>query len=71
MCSDELQHNRLIGPYRKYYMAVVKGSKDDIYRRTADDVDVLDVALQVDCLMEQSSDPNILGRAWVGWKSWC
>ena len=25
---------------------------------------------QVDCLIDHASDPNVLGRTWVGWESW-
>ena len=25
---------------------------------------------QVDCLVEQATDPNILGRTWIGWSPW-
>lgn len=30
----------------------------------------LDVEDQVDCLIEQATDPNILGRMWQGWAPW-
>ncbi|KAI9103040.1 hypothetical protein DFS34DRAFT_576740, partial [Phlyctochytrium arcticum] len=26
---------------------------------------------QVECLIDQATDPNILGRAWRGWGPWC
>jgi DNA-dependent protein kinase catalytic subunit len=25
---------------------------------------------QVECLIDQATDPNILGRSWGGWASW-
>ncbi|XP_028288750.1 DNA-dependent protein kinase catalytic subunit isoform X2 [Parambassis ranga] len=25
---------------------------------------------QVDCLLDQATDPNVLGRVWVGWEPW-
>jgi len=25
---------------------------------------------QVDCLIDQATDPNILGRTWFGWAPW-
>jgi len=28
------------------------------------------VAEQVDVLIEQATDPNILGRTWQGWAPW-
>ncbi|XP_068566169.1 DNA-dependent protein kinase catalytic subunit [Cebidichthys violaceus] len=30
----------------------------------------LSVEKQVDCLLDQAMDPNVLGRAWVGWEPW-
>ena len=30
----------------------------------------LDVEDQVDCLIEQATDPNVLGRMWQGWAPW-
>ncbi|KAJ8280685.1 hypothetical protein GJAV_G00057750 [Gymnothorax javanicus] len=30
----------------------------------------LSVEAQVDCLLDQATDPNILGRVWVGWEPW-
>ena len=27
----------------------------------------LDIAEQVDCLIEQARDPQVLGRSWIGW----
>ena len=69
--SDELDQNRSIGPYRKYYQSVAKGGKDAAKRRSVFDEGPLDVAMQVDCLIDQATDPNILGRTWLGWKSWC
>uniref|UniRef100_A0A3Q3ESV4 DNA-dependent protein kinase catalytic subunit n=1 Tax=Kryptolebias marmoratus TaxID=37003 RepID=A0A3Q3ESV4_KRYMA len=30
----------------------------------------LSVEKQVDCLLDQATDPNVLGRAWMGWEPW-
>lgn len=30
----------------------------------------LTVEKQVDCLLDQATDPNVLGRVWVGWEPW-
>lgn len=30
----------------------------------------LSVEQQVQCLIEQASDPNLLGRTWLGWEPW-
>ena len=29
-----------------------------------------DVEEQVDCLIDHATDPNILGRTYVGWEPW-
>jgi len=26
---------------------------------------------QVDCLVDQATDPSILARSWFGWGAWC
>lgn len=30
----------------------------------------LSVENQVDCLIDQATDPNVLGRVWAGWEPW-
>jgi len=30
----------------------------------------LTVDQQVDCLVDLATDPNVLGRFWVGWEPW-
>lgn len=30
----------------------------------------LSVETQVDCLIEQATDPNVLGRTYSGWEPW-
>ncbi|KAG7524628.1 DNA-dependent protein kinase catalytic subunit [Solea senegalensis] len=30
----------------------------------------LSVEKQVDCLIDQATDPNVLGRVWAGWEPW-
>uniref|UniRef100_A0A3Q2CEF8 DNA-dependent protein kinase catalytic subunit n=1 Tax=Cyprinodon variegatus TaxID=28743 RepID=A0A3Q2CEF8_CYPVA len=30
----------------------------------------LTVEQQVECLLDQATDPNVLGRVWVGWEPW-
>ncbi|KAJ0023075.1 hypothetical protein NQD34_015209 [Periophthalmus magnuspinnatus] len=32
--------------------------------------EALSVEKQVDCLLDQATDPNVLGRVWVGWEPW-
>jgi DNA-dependent protein kinase catalytic subunit len=31
---------------------------------------VLSPEEQAECLLDQATDPSILGRTWVGWRSW-
>ena len=54
---------------RRCYVKVLKGSEDtDIRaRRPASGLSVED---QVACLLNQATDPNILGRMWQGWEPW-
>jgi len=30
----------------------------------------LTVDQQLDCLIDLATDPNILGRLWIGWEPW-
>lgn len=36
----------------------------------ADDSKGLTPEEQAECLLDQATDPSILGRTWVGWRSW-
>ena len=47
---------------------VVLGGQDSL-RRTLP-AEGLSIEQQVDVLVEQASDPNILGRTWIGWAPW-
>jgi len=38
-----------------------------ISKKNAKLITNLSVVEQVDCLIDHSIDPNILGRTWVGW----
>lgn len=51
----------------KALQAIVKGDNSHNFRATVDG-DALDVDDQVQCLLDQATDPNILGRTWQGWK---
>ena len=49
--------------------AIVKGDKAHNFRSTVSGK-MLSVEEQVRCLLDQATDPNILGRSWQGWKPW-
>ncbi|XP_067887902.1 DNA-dependent protein kinase catalytic subunit isoform X2 [Heterodontus francisci] len=51
------------------YVAVAMGDKDHNVRAREPE-EGLSVERQVDCLIDQATDPNILGRVWVGWEAW-
>ncbi len=43
---------------------VVRGSEMEEKER-------LDVREHVESLISMATDPNILGRTWIGWSPWC
>jgi len=49
---------------------VVMGPEGSIRRELGGPDRVLSVEQQVDCLIEQATDPSILGRTWQGWAPW-
>uniref|UniRef100_A0A8C6A8F9 DNA-dependent protein kinase catalytic subunit n=1 Tax=Marmota marmota marmota TaxID=9994 RepID=A0A8C6A8F9_MARMA len=51
------------------YTAVARGSKDHNIRAREPDSG-LSEETQVKCLIDQATDPNILGRTWEGWEPW-
>ncbi|KAM3927958.1 DNA-dependent protein kinase catalytic subunit [Leptodactylus fuscus] len=53
----------------EYFCAVTKGSKEYNIRATEPE-DGLSEEIQVKCLIDQATDPNILGRVWRGWEPW-
>ncbi|XP_004680100.1 PREDICTED: DNA-dependent protein kinase catalytic subunit [Condylura cristata] len=52
-----------------HYVAVARGSKDHNIRAQEPESGLLEEA-QVKCLIDQATDPNILGRTWEGWEPW-
>jgi len=48
---------------------IVKGDANHTFRATLSGQN-LSVDEQVRCLLDQATDPNILGRSWQGWKPW-
>ncbi|XP_062044500.1 DNA-dependent protein kinase catalytic subunit isoform X2 [Lepus europaeus] len=51
------------------FKAVAGGSKDHNIR-AREPQSGLSAETQVKCLIDQATDPNILGRTWVGWEPW-
>lgn len=50
-------------------VAVARGQESHNIRARHKEKD-LSVEEQVECLIDQATDPNILGRVWVGWEPW-
>ncbi len=47
---------------RRYMLEAEKASSCAKYSLTPEQ--------QAECLIDQATDPNILGRAWLGWEPW-
>lgn len=56
-------------PAVKGMLDVARGAKESNIRAKKGEKD-LSVEDQVDCLLDQATDPNLLGRVWVGWEPW-
>ncbi|KAJ8369167.1 hypothetical protein SKAU_G00091950 [Synaphobranchus kaupii] len=50
-------------------LGVVLG-QEEYNIRARESADGLSVEAQVDCLLDQATDPNVLGRVWIGWEPW-
>ncbi|XP_053105021.1 DNA-dependent protein kinase catalytic subunit isoform X2 [Hemicordylus capensis] len=67
--SDELRLGHEKSAAYKDYISVARGSKE--YNiRAREPADGLSEETQVKCLIDQATDPNILGRVWEGWEPW-
>ncbi|XP_049710414.1 DNA-dependent protein kinase catalytic subunit isoform X1 [Elephas maximus indicus] len=66
---DELRLGHEKEPVFGDYMAVARGSKDHNIRAQETESG-LSEEIQVKCLIDQATDPNILGRTWGGWEPW-
>ncbi|XP_058131499.1 DNA-dependent protein kinase catalytic subunit [Dasypus novemcinctus] len=66
---DELHLGREKEPAFRDYMAVARGSKEHNVRAQEPESG-LSEEIQVKCLIDQATDPNILGRTWIGWEPW-
>uniref|UniRef100_A0A672S298 DNA-dependent protein kinase catalytic subunit n=1 Tax=Sinocyclocheilus grahami TaxID=75366 RepID=A0A672S298_SINGR len=67
--SDELCLGFEKNPEYKGMLALARGEKEHNVRARHNEKD-LSVEDQVDCLLDQATDPNILGRVWIGWEPW-
>ncbi|XP_031440254.1 DNA-dependent protein kinase catalytic subunit [Clupea harengus] len=67
--SEELMLGFEKDPAVKGMLDVVRGLKEHNIRARKAEKD-LSVEEQVDCLLDQATDPNLLGRVYVGWEPW-
>uniref|UniRef100_A0A4W4HUH9 DNA-dependent protein kinase catalytic subunit n=1 Tax=Electrophorus electricus TaxID=8005 RepID=A0A4W4HUH9_ELEEL len=67
--SEELRLGFEKDPVFEYMLAVARGSEEHNIRARLGVKD-LSVDEQVDCLIDQATDANLLGRAWIGWEPW-
>uniref|UniRef100_H2ZQ35 non-specific serine/threonine protein kinase n=1 Tax=Ciona savignyi TaxID=51511 RepID=H2ZQ35_CIOSA len=65
---DELNHNSSIQRFKQYYCSIATGDSKNL--RSQVPTTGLSVSQQIDCLLDLATDPNVLGRMWVGWKPW-
>ncbi|XP_069477126.1 DNA-dependent protein kinase catalytic subunit [Ambystoma mexicanum] len=65
---DELRLGHEKASAYKEYVAVARGDKETI--RAKEPEAGLSEEVQVQCLIDQATDPNILGRVWEGWEPW-
>ncbi|XP_068381983.1 DNA-dependent protein kinase catalytic subunit isoform X2 [Eschrichtius robustus] len=66
---DELLLGHEKVPAFEHYIAVAQGSRDHNIRAQEPGSGLSEEA-QVKCLIDQATDPNILGRTWEGWEPW-
>ncbi|XP_028826126.1 DNA-dependent protein kinase catalytic subunit isoform X2 [Denticeps clupeoides] len=67
--SEEVQLGFDRDPAFKKMVEVSRGSEEHNIRARLGEKE-LSVENQVDCLLDQATDPNLLGRAWFGWEPW-
>ncbi|KAF4022262.1 hypothetical protein G4228_013963 [Cervus hanglu yarkandensis] len=66
---DELRLGHEKEPAFRDYVAVARGSREHSVRAQEPESGLSEEA-QVRCLVDQATDPNILGRTWAGWEPW-
>ncbi|CAM5116256.1 unnamed protein product [Natator depressus] len=69
LTCDELRLGHEKSPAYKEYVAVAQGSRDHNIRAKEPEDGLLE-EIQVKCLIDQATDPNLLGRVWEGWEPW-
>ncbi|KAI8075324.1 hypothetical protein BC940DRAFT_249003 [Gongronella butleri] len=67
--SEELRRGHESKAYYKHALQIIKGDPSINVRATIPD-QCSNTAQQVQCLVDLATDPNILGRTWVGWQSY-
>ncbi|KAF4089760.1 hypothetical protein AMELA_G00069750 [Ameiurus melas] len=67
--SEELRLGFEKDPAFKGMQTVARGTEEHDIRARLGEAG-LSVEEQVDCLIDQATDPNILGRTFVGWEPW-
>ncbi|KAH9256771.1 hypothetical protein BASA81_005065 [Batrachochytrium salamandrivorans] len=68
--ATELRWGHATKPYVSQACEVLLGTKNNSHRSRVG-VRCESIREQVQCLIDQATDPNVLGRAWRGWVSWC
>uniref|UniRef100_A0A8C3K0K1 DNA-dependent protein kinase catalytic subunit n=1 Tax=Calidris pygmaea TaxID=425635 RepID=A0A8C3K0K1_9CHAR len=66
---DELRLGHEKSPPYNDFAAVARGNPDHNVRAREPE-DGLSEETQVRCLIDQATDPNVLGRVWEGWEPW-
>ncbi|CAK6438705.1 unnamed protein product [Pipistrellus nathusii] len=66
---DELRLGHEKEPAFDDFVAVARGNKDHNVRAREPESGLSEEA-QAKCLIDQATDPNILGRTWEGWEPW-
>uniref|UniRef100_F6W6L3 DNA-dependent protein kinase catalytic subunit n=1 Tax=Monodelphis domestica TaxID=13616 RepID=F6W6L3_MONDO len=66
---DELRLGHEKSAAFECFVSVARGSKDHNIRAQEPE-DGLSEEIQVKCLIDQATDPNVLGRTWIGWEPW-
>ncbi|XP_076766848.1 DNA-dependent protein kinase catalytic subunit isoform X2 [Xylocopa sonorina] len=67
---DQLKEQHNDKYFDRYYVIVTGDDEDNKRTRARMGNNCLTVAEQVECLLDQATDLNILGRTFVGWKPW-
>lgn len=74
--QEELRHGHSGNPALKDFICVARGDASRncrtkyLERTELPDKYNLTVEEQVDCLVDQATDANILGRTYIGWRPW-